>query len=63
MASNHGKHYNRLRPSDSQTPRIHGRPKIHKESVPLRPILSCIAPISYIAYIISHVVGKIAPIF
>ena len=39
--------YNRLRPSGSQPPRIYGLPKIHKEYVPVRPIVSCIGSPSY----------------
>ena len=55
--------YNRLRPSGSQPPKIYGLPKIHKESVPLRPIVSCIGSPSYklskhITSIISPLVGK-----
>ena len=30
--------YNRLRPTGSQPPRLYGLPKIHKQSVALRPI-------------------------
>ena len=32
--------YEFIRPVSSQTPRIYGLPKIHKSSIPLRPILS-----------------------
>jgi hypothetical protein len=32
--------YNRIRPSDSSTARFYGLPKIHKENIPLRPIVS-----------------------
>ena len=55
--------YNRLRPTGSQPPRFYGLPKIHKPSVPLRPIVSCIGSPSYqlskyIASIISPLAGK-----
>ena len=32
--------YSRIRPTGSQPPRMYGLPKIHKQDVPLRPILS-----------------------
>ena len=53
----------KLRPADSQPPRIYGLPKIHKPAVPLRPILSCIGSPSYElskhkASIISPLAGK-----
>ena len=32
--------YSRIRPTGSQRPRMYGFPKIHKQDVPLRPILS-----------------------
>ena len=32
--------YSRIRPTGSQRPRMYGLPKIHKQDVPLRPILS-----------------------
>ena len=52
--------YDRLR---SLPPRLYGLPKIHKQSVPLRPIVSCIGFPSYklfkyIASIISPLAGK-----
>ena len=34
--------YHRLRPSGSQPARIYGLPKIQKDGIPLRPIVSCI---------------------
>ena len=34
--------YDRVRPTDSQLPRMYGLPKTHKENIPLRPILSMI---------------------
>jgi len=30
----------RLNASDTTTPRLHGLPKLHKEKIPLRPIVS-----------------------
>ena len=55
--------YNWLRPSGCQPPRIYGLPKIHKEGVPLRPIVSCINSPSYrlskhIAQLISPLTGS-----
>ena len=35
--------YNSIRPTGSQRPRMYGLPKIHKQDVPLRPILSMTA--------------------
>ena len=32
--------YRQLRPSNSKCPRFFGQPKIHKEDVPLRPIVA-----------------------
>ena len=32
--------YNRIRPNDASTAKFYGLPKIHKENIPLRPIVS-----------------------
>ena len=55
--------YDSLRPSGSQPPRIYCLPKIHKPSVPLRPIVSCInspthALSKYISSIFSPMAGQ-----
>ena len=34
--------YDRIRPTGSQRPRMYGLPKTHKQSIPLRPILSMV---------------------
>ena len=34
--------YDRIRPTGSQRPRMYGLPKMHREDMPLRPILSMI---------------------
>ena len=39
--------YRRLKPTQKQPPRIYGLPKIHKPTVPLRPIVSCIGSLAY----------------
>ncbi|XP_030849793.1 uncharacterized protein LOC115927720 [Strongylocentrotus purpuratus] len=39
--------YRRLKPTQKQPPRIYGLPKIHKPTVPLRPIVSCIGSFAY----------------
>ena len=39
--------YYRLRPSGSQTPLFYGLPKIHKENIPLRPIVSACGSVTY----------------
>jgi hypothetical protein len=53
----------RLRPAGSRPPRLYGLPKIHKESVPLRPIVSNIGAPTYqlakfLAGILSPLVGR-----
>ena len=55
--------YERLRPTGRQLPRIYGLPKIHKDGVPLRPIVACISSPSYqlakyVAQLISHLAGS-----
>ena len=54
--------YNRLRCSSGTTPHIYGLPKVHKENVPLRPIVSfCTSPTyslsRYLATLLSPLVG------
>ncbi len=39
--------YRFLRSSDSRTPKLYGLPKVHKEGVPLRPIVSAVRTFSY----------------
>jgi hypothetical protein len=55
--------YWQMYPSGVIPPRIYGLPKIHKPSVPLRPIVSSIGTVSYgvaryLAKVISPLVGK-----
>ena len=55
--------YKQLYPTGGQPPRIYGLPKIHKASVPLRPIVSSIGTVTYkiakyLARILSPLVGK-----
>ena len=51
--------YNQLRPSGCQPPRIYGLPKIHKEGVLLRLIVSCINSPSY--WLSKHIAQLIFP--
>jgi hypothetical protein len=39
--------YKRLNPIGSRPPRLYGLPKIHKEGVPLRPVVSNIGALTY----------------
>ena len=53
-----------LKSSDGRAPRIYGFPKIHKQGIPLRPIVSFVeSPTTYnlskeITRILSHLVGR-----
>ena len=55
--------YRKLYPTGAQPPRVYGLPKIHKASVPLRPIVSSICAVTYnvakfLAKTLSPLVGK-----
>ena len=55
--------HKRLYPTTDQPPRFYGLPKVHKQNMPLRPIVSSIGTISYqcaryLADILSPLVGK-----
>ena len=39
--------YKRLYPAGAGSPKFHGLPKIHKEGLPLRPIVSSIRSVTY----------------
>ena len=52
-----------LKSSDGRAPRLYGLPKIHKQGIPLRPIVSFVESPTYnlskeIARILSHLVGR-----
>ena len=52
-----------LKSSDGRAPRLYGLPKIHKQGIPLRPIVSFVESPTYnlskeIACILSHLVGR-----
>ncbi|XP_072014899.1 uncharacterized protein [Amphiura filiformis] len=51
--------YYKLSPADS-VPRFYGLPKIHKQNVPLRPIVSCISSVTY--NLARHLAGIIGPL-
>ena len=56
--------YKRLYPTGAGSPKFYGLPKIHKEGIPLRPIVSSIGAVSYetskeLARILKPVVGSI----
>ena len=55
--------YRRLYPTGAGSPKFYGLPKIHKESTPLRPIMSSIGAVTYstskeLARILKPLVGK-----
>lgn len=55
--------FNRLYPTETVIPRFYGLPKIHKASVPLRPIVASRGSITYgvarfVADILKPIVGK-----
>ena len=55
--------HKRLYPTTDQPPRFYGLPKVHKQNMPLRPIVSSIGTISYecaryLADVLSPLVGK-----
>ena len=55
--------YKRLYPTGAGSPKFYGLPKIHKEGIPLRPIVSSIGAVSYetskeLARILKPLVGK-----
>ena len=57
------KTYLKLYPSDPTPPLLYGLPKVHKQGVPLRPIVSSIGSVTYqlskhLASILSPLVGK-----
>jgi len=39
--------YNQIRPTAAATPTLYGLPKVHKDNVPLRPILCSIGSLTY----------------
>ena len=55
--------YKRLYPTGAESPKVYGLPKIHKEGIPLRSIVSSIGAVSYetskeLARILKPLVGK-----
>ena len=56
----HTKLYDRIRPKGCRPPLLYGLPKIHKDGVPLRPIVSCIGSPSY--HLSKFVAGLISPL-
>ena len=53
--------YNKLRPCGSKPPLIYGLPKVHKEGVPLRPIVSCTSSPTYqLSKYVSQVISPLA---
>ena len=53
--------YEAMRPSASRPPMIYGLPKVHKDNIPLRPIVSCIGSPTYrLAKHLVHIIGPLA---
>ena len=55
--------YKRLYPTEAGSPKFYGLPKIHKEGMPLRPIVSSIGAVTYatskeLSRIIKPLVGR-----
>ena len=55
--------YYRINPTSEAVPKFYGLPKVHKNNIPLRPILSSIGSITFktaqfLASILSPLVGK-----
>ena len=55
--------YNKLYPTGASSPKFYGLPKVHKEGIPLRPIVSSIGSVSYetakeLSRILKPLVGK-----
>ena len=58
--------YRRLYPTEASTPKYYGLPKVHKEGVPLRPIISSRGAVTYerakeLSRILKPLVGKFPP--
>jgi hypothetical protein len=47
-------------PTSSVPPRLYGLPKIHKDNVPLRPIVNCIGSSTYL--LAKHLAGLVGPL-
>ena len=55
--------YKKLYPTGVSSPKFYGLPKVHKEGIPLRPIVSSVGSVSYetakeLSRILKHLVGK-----
>ena len=55
--------YKRLYPTGANAPKFYGLPKVHKENIPLRPIVSSVGSVSYetakeLSRILKPLVGK-----
>ena len=51
--------YYQLKPTDSPPPRFHGLPKIHKQGVPIRPVVSCTGmPLYKLSKFVASILSK-----